>query len=98
MLILFFQQLKNYCYNIFDLKERSKSHVLNLEMNRPDPDIDNKARNTIRCLNETLQNNANEPSLALYRIQVNELLKRSFISRNFILIRNIFKRIHRLWY
>jgi len=40
-------------------------------MNRPDPDIDTKVRNTVRCLNETIQSNANEPSLALYRIQVN---------------------------
>ncbi len=38
---------------------------------RPDPDIDTKARTTIRYLNETLQYNANEPSLAFYRIQVN---------------------------
>ena len=37
---------------------------------RPDPDIDAKARTTIRYLNETIQYNANEPSLAFYRIQV----------------------------
>jgi len=40
-------------------------------MNRPDPDIESKVRGSIRSLNEMLQYNANEPSLALYRIQVN---------------------------
>jgi len=40
-------------------------------MNRPDPDIETKVRGSIRSLNETFQYNANEPSLALYRIQVN---------------------------
>jgi hypothetical protein len=39
-------------------------------MNRIDPDIDVKVRSSIRLLNETIQCNANEPSLALYRIQV----------------------------
>lgn len=40
-------------------------------MNRPDSDIEAKVRTSVRFLNETIQNNANEPSLALYRIQVN---------------------------
>ncbi|UJR28672.1 hypothetical protein I4U23_009901 [Adineta vaga] len=38
-------------------------------MNRSDPDTDNKVRSSIRFLNETIQYNANEPSLALFRIQ-----------------------------
>lgn len=50
---------------------KGKNSIRILEMNRPDPDIDTKVRNTVRCLNETIQSNANEPSLALYRIQVN---------------------------
>lgn len=40
-------------------------------MSRVDPDIESKARISIRLINETIQNNANEPSLALFRIQVN---------------------------
>ncbi len=39
-------------------------------MNRSDPDIETKVRSSIRFLNETIQYNANEPSLAFYRIQV----------------------------
>lgn len=42
----------------------------NKSMNRPDSELDAKGRLSIRFLNETLQNSANEPSLALYRIQV----------------------------
>ncbi|CAF0885397.1 unnamed protein product [Adineta ricciae] len=38
-------------------------------MNRADPDTESKVRASIRFLNETIQTNANEPSLALYRIQ-----------------------------
>ncbi len=37
---------------------------------RPDPDVESKVRTSIRSLNETFQQNANQPSLALYRIQV----------------------------
>ncbi|CAF4431911.1 unnamed protein product, partial [Adineta steineri] len=38
-------------------------------MNRFDQDTDIKVRSSIRFLNETIQYNANEPSLAFYRIQ-----------------------------
>ncbi len=41
-------------------------------MSRPDPDIEAKVRSSIRSLNETIQQNAHEPSLALYRLQVNK--------------------------
>lgn len=44
-------------------------------MNRIDPDIENKSRITIQLLNDSLQLNANEPSLGLYRIQVNFFLQ-----------------------
>ena len=39
-------------------------------VNRPDPDTESKVRASIRAINETVQSNANEPSLAFYRIQV----------------------------
>jgi len=39
-------------------------------VNRPDPDTESKVRTSIRAINETVQSNANEPSLAFYRIQV----------------------------
>lgn len=42
-------------------------------MNRPNTDIEAKVIATIRYLNETIQHNANEPSLAFYRLQVNRL-------------------------
>jgi hypothetical protein len=45
-------------------------------MNRPDPDTENKVRASTRILNETIQFNANEPSLAFYRIQVNKYNKK----------------------
>jgi hypothetical protein len=41
-------------------------------MHRIDSDTDVRVRSAIRFLNETIQYNANEPSLAFYRIQVNE--------------------------
>jgi hypothetical protein len=44
-------------------------------MNRPDPDIEMKVRASIRLLNETIQFNANEPSVAFYRLQVNKYKK-----------------------
>ncbi len=52
-------------------------------MSRPDPTIESKVRTSIRALNETLQYNANEPSVALYRIQVrtNEII--FFANKNF---------------
>lgn len=40
-----------------------------------DPDLEIRTRAVIRFLNETLQYNANEPSLAFYRIQVNKFSK-----------------------
>ena len=43
---------------------------LNPATNRTDPDTESKVRSSIRTLNETVQSNANEPSLAFYRIQV----------------------------
>ena len=43
---------------------------LNSSTNRPDPDTEAKVRASIRAINETVQGNANEPSLAFYRIQV----------------------------
>ncbi len=49
-------------------------------MNRPDPDIESKVRGSIRSLNEMLQYNANEPSLALYRIQVNNINNKIILS------------------
>ena len=39
-------------------------------MIRIDSEIESKGRQSIRFLNETLQYGANDPSLALYRIQV----------------------------
>jgi hypothetical protein len=48
-------------------------------MNRPDPDIEAKVRSLIRSLNETIQQNAHEPSLALYRIQVNKTLQKMIL-------------------
>ncbi|CAF5106794.1 unnamed protein product, partial [Rotaria sp. Silwood1] len=38
-------------------------------MNRPDRDIQTKVDTSILFLNETIQYNANEPSLAFYRLQ-----------------------------
>lgn len=46
--------------------------VLNSSINRPDPDTETKVRSSIRFLNDAIQFNANEPSLAFYRIQVNK--------------------------
>ena len=43
---------------------------LNSSTTRSDPDTEAKVRSTIRSLNDSLQSNANEPSLAFYRIQV----------------------------
>lgn len=45
---------------------------LNSSSNRSDPDTEAKVRSSIRAINETIQSNANEPSLAFYRIQVNK--------------------------
>ncbi len=45
---------------------------LNSSTNRPDPDTEAKIRSSIRAINDTIQSNANEPSLAFYRIQVND--------------------------
>ena len=45
---------------------------LNTSINGPDPDTEVKVRSSMRTINDTIQWNANEPSLALYRIQVNE--------------------------
>jgi hypothetical protein len=45
---------------------------LNSSINRPDPDTEAKVRASVRAINETIQSNANEPSLAFYRIQVNK--------------------------
>ncbi|CAF0880678.1 unnamed protein product [Rotaria sp. Silwood1] len=42
---------------------------LNSSPNRLDPDIETKVRSSTRAINETIQSNANEPSLAFYRIQ-----------------------------
>lgn len=42
---------------------------LNSSTTRSDPDTEAKVRSTIRSLNDSLQSNANEPSLAFYRIQ-----------------------------
>ncbi|CAF0815524.1 unnamed protein product [Rotaria sordida] len=42
---------------------------LNSSPNRFDPDIEAKVRSSLRSINETIQSNANEPSLAFYRIQ-----------------------------
>ncbi|CAF1507641.1 unnamed protein product [Adineta steineri] len=42
---------------------------LNSLTNRSDPDTESKVRSSIRAINETIQSNANEPSLAFYRIQ-----------------------------
>ena len=64
-------------------------------MHRPDPDIEAKVQSTIRSLNETIQCNANEPSLALYRIQVNDskyLLTICYFKQNPNL-RNMYKRV-----
>lgn len=44
----------------------------NILAKRIEPDIDAKVRTSIRFLNETIQYNANEPSSAFYRIQVNK--------------------------
>ena len=38
--------------------------------NRSDPDTESKVRSSIRAINDTIQSNANEPSLAFFRIQV----------------------------
>ena len=43
---------------------------LNASNSRADPDTEIKVRSSIRYLNETIHGNANEPSLAFYRIQV----------------------------
>lgn len=43
---------------------------LNSSTTRSDPDTEAKVRSAIRSLNDSLQSNANEPSLAFYRIQV----------------------------
>ena len=50
---------------------------LNSSTNRPDPDTEAKVRSSIRAINETVQSNANEPSLAFYRIQVNKMIDSS---------------------
>ncbi|CAF1096414.1 unnamed protein product [Adineta steineri] len=42
---------------------------LNSLTNRSDPDTESKVRSSIRAINDTIQSNANEPSLAFYRIQ-----------------------------
>jgi hypothetical protein len=57
-------------------------------MNRSDPDIETKVRSSIRFLNETLQYNANEPSLAFYRIQVKKF------SMNFSFFKSILFKEH----
>ncbi|CAF3064830.1 unnamed protein product [Rotaria socialis] len=36
---------------------------------RSDPDVEAKVRSSVRAINDTVQANANEPSLAFYRIQ-----------------------------
>ncbi|CAF0816323.1 unnamed protein product [Adineta steineri] len=53
-------------------------------MNRFDQDTDIKVRSSIRFLNETIQYNANEPSLAFYRIQehVQKMLPTMIQKRN----------------
>ena len=43
---------------------------LNSSPNRSDPDTEVKVRSAVRAVNDTIQSNANEPSLAFYRIQV----------------------------
>lgn len=47
---------------------------LNSSSNHIDPEIESKVRSSTRNINETIQGNANEPSLAFYRIQVNKKL------------------------
>ncbi|CAF1043639.1 unnamed protein product [Rotaria magnacalcarata] len=42
---------------------------LNFSSNRSDPDVEVKVRSSVRAINDTVQANANEPSLAFYRIQ-----------------------------
>ncbi len=61
---------KNLIYRYYN---SSKITNLNKSMNRPDPDIEAKVRLSIRSINETIQQNAHEPSLALYRLQVNKI-------------------------
>jgi hypothetical protein len=48
-------------------------------MNRLNSDTEIKVSASIRFLNETIQFNANEPSLAYYRIQVNKYKKKILI-------------------
>lgn len=43
---------------------------LTVGINRSDPDTELKVRSSIRSINDTIQSNANEPSLAFFRIQV----------------------------
>ena len=50
---------------------------------RTDPDTEAKVRSSVRFLNETIQYNANEPSLALYRMQVSPYGNRSSLARRF---------------
>jgi len=56
---------------------------LNSSTNRSDPDTESKVRSSIRAINETIQSNANEPSLAFYRIQVNK-------TNHFLLLQKLF--------
>ena len=70
-------------------------------MNRPDSEIEAKGRQSIRLLNETLQHSANEPALALYRIQVNSKKKpnlKSFSNDPIFSFRNIRIEIYLRWY
>ena len=53
---------------------------LHSSTNRSDPDTESKVRSSVRAINDTIQANANEPSLAFFRIQVNRLMTNCLVS------------------
>ena len=72
--------------------------AVSLLMSRTDREIETKAHSSIRFLNETLQYNANEPSLAFYRIQVNRCERSLDSSRTDFICRNTHWRPCQRWY
>ena len=73
-----------------EARSMSSTSVLRL-----DPELEIKTRAVIRFINETVQYNANEPSLALYRIQVKELRRTCPLQEDVFLFRNTSNELYR---
>ena len=61
---------KKQLFISFFFLNKTNSAMLTSSTVRLDPELEIKTRAVVRFINETLQYNANEPSLAFYRIQV----------------------------